>query len=80
MPKRKNHILALLTGAPWWVSVFFAVVVYVMLAYIAPMWLVNTGILGESLAQTSVKIAPLFGVIFLVPAFISMIRHRRKGL
>ncbi|NGN99119.1 hypothetical protein G5S52_16125 [Grimontia sp. S25] len=80
MTKRNDHILILLADSPWWVSVFFALIVYVVLAYIAPIWLVDMGVLGESLAQTSVKIAPLFGVIFLIPAFVSLIKHRRKGL
>lgn len=74
MPKRKDHILVLLTGAPWWVSVLFAVLAYVVLAYIAPIWLIDIGVLGEGLAQMSVKIAPLISLIFLVPALISILR------
>lgn len=79
MPKRKDHILVLLTGAPWWVSIIFSAVVYAVLAFLAPAWLENGSAIGEGLAQTSEKLAPFFGVVFLVPAVLSLIRDCLSG-
>ncbi|OEE75002.1 hypothetical protein A1OQ_07800 [Enterovibrio norvegicus FF-162] len=76
MPKRNDHILFLLTTAPWWVSIIFSAVVYVVLAFLAPAWLENGSAIGEGLAQTSVTLAPIFGVIFLIPAALSLLRRR----
>ncbi|WP_407332123.1 hypothetical protein [Enterovibrio sp. 27052020O] len=79
MPKRNDHILVLLTSAPWWVSIIFSAVVYVVLAFLAPAWLENGSAIGEGLAQTSVTLAPILGVVFLVPALLSVIRDWLSG-
>ncbi|RXJ70512.1 hypothetical protein CS022_23055 [Veronia nyctiphanis] len=80
MPKRNDHILVLLTSAPWWVSIISSALVYVILAYLAPTWLENGSAVGEGLAQTSEKLAPFFGGLFLVPAVLSLIRGWLSGL
>lgn len=74
MPKRNKHILVLLTGSPWWVSVIFAAIVYIAMAFIAPIWLDNGTALGQSIAKTSVDLAPTFSSIFLILAALSLIR------
>ncbi|OEE59345.1 hypothetical protein A1OS_20930 [Enterovibrio norvegicus] len=74
MPKRNDHILVLLTSAPWWVSIIFSAVVYVALAFLAPAWLENGSAVGEGLAQTSKELAPFFGIVLIIPAVLSLIR------
>ncbi|WP_028023569.1 hypothetical protein [Enterovibrio calviensis] len=79
MPKRNDHILVLLTSAPWWVSIIFSAVVYAVLAFLAPSWLENGTAVGEELARQSEGLAPIFGVIFLIPAVLSLIRDWLSG-
>lgn len=68
-----------LTHCPWWISVIFAAGVYVFLAKIFPTMKFE-GLLMPSLVKASPQFAPVFGLLFLMPAPISFFNSRRKGI
>ena len=77
MARRNDGILDLLALLPWWVSVLTAGVVYVALAHVAPA-ITTTNPLLQGLLNAAPGLAPLFGIILLIPAPISAFNAWRK--
>lgn len=79
MPKRNEHLLTLLTNAPWWVSVALSGVIYISLTYLVPYILSDTSIVSEALANASRTVAIFLALIFLIPTPFSLLkRHIAK--
>jgi restriction system protein len=65
---------------PWWVSVAFAAVVYLLLRFVAPAWF-SGQVVATVLGQAAKEYAWLFALFFLIPAPIAALRqYRRKNL
>ncbi len=77
MARRNDGILDLLALLPWWVSVLTAGVVYVALAHVAPA-ITTTNPLLQGLLNAAPGLAPLFGIVLLIPAPISAFNAWRK--
>lgn len=77
MARRKDGILDLLALLPWWVSVLTAGIVYGGLAYVAPA-ITTANPLLQGILNAAPDLAPLFGLIFLIPAPISAFNAWRK--
>ena len=67
MPKRNDHLLTLLTIAPWWVSILLSSLVYVSLTNLVPHFLGQDSIALEALADASRSIVIYLTLILLLP-------------
>ena len=76
--RRKEGLLEVLVDFPWWVSVVAAVVVYVLVKWVAPAVFANSLILG-GMAKGFSGIAGYFAALFLLPAVFSFIRQVVRG-
>jgi restriction system protein len=79
--RKREHLLRELATLPWWVSVIFAVVVYLGLRYVFPM-VVKGGLLAPTFGKVAVAAAPWLGLLFLLPIPFSLINTygRRRVL
>ena len=67
MARRNKNLLYVLMRLPWWVSVIVAGVVYLLLGFIVPS-LSSDSIFLQSIGMMFQSIAPIFALIFLLPA------------
>ena len=77
MARRNEGILDLLALLPWWVSVLTAGIAYFALAHVAPA-ITTANPLLQGLLNAAPGLAPLFGIILLIPAPISAFNVWRK--
>lgn len=75
---RKESLLELLVDFPWWVSVVFAAVVYVVIKWMFP-WLAGGNLILSGLAAGFQGLAGLFAFLFLLPGAASFYRQVIRG-
>lgn len=76
MRRRNEGILNLLSQAPWWVGVSFAVVVFVALRFVVPA-VASQNPLGRGVAALARQMC-WFAAVFLLPAAFSALNSGRK--
>lgn len=76
--RRKEGLLEVLVDFPWWVSVVAAVVVYVLVKWVAPAAFASNLILA-GMAKGLSGIAGYFAALFLLPAMFSLVRQVIRG-
>ena len=77
MARRDESLMELLADLPWWVSVCFAAVVYMLLKFVVPS-IAFSGTALKLLASTTPQYAWI-AVIFLGPGLLSAMRSLQKG-
>lgn len=75
MAKRNDHLLVLLTDAPWWVSVVVSGCAYVALTYLFPYYLDNGTVTSKGVIQALQSVAVYLSLILLLPAPISLLKR-----
>ncbi|WP_051563786.1 restriction endonuclease [Enterovibrio calviensis] len=75
MAKRNDHLLVLLTDAPWWVSVVVSGCAFVALTYLFPYYLDNGTVASEGFINASQSVAIYLSSILLLPAPISLLKR-----
>ncbi|PMN93401.1 restriction endonuclease [Enterovibrio norvegicus] len=75
MAKRNDHLLVLLSDAPWWASVVVSGCTYVALTYLFPYYLDNGTVTSEGVIQALQSVAVYLSLILLLPAPISLLKR-----
>jgi hypothetical protein len=70
MTRKEKTIFVLLTHKPWWLSTVIAIIVYGLLAYVLPLFEFQNPT-GKGFAHGLTLLAPVFAILFLIPAGIS---------
>ncbi|PFG56332.1 restriction system protein [Vibrio sp. ES.051] len=79
MAKKNDGILLHLMDAPWWVSVLFAIAIYVGMTYILPSLAINTdNIVFKAVGPNLPIMAPIFTFLFLIPAPIAFFKQYQR--
>ncbi len=79
MARKDESIFNLLMASPWWVSVIFSAVVYLLLGVVLPSLTTDSPVL-QGLQQGLTPLAPWVALFFLLPAPISILNAHRKRL
>jgi hypothetical protein len=70
MARKEKTVFALLTHKPWWFSAGIAIAVYAVLAYGLPLFSFE-GKVAKGFAEGMIYHAPVFALLFLIPAAVS---------
>ncbi|HCG8095744.1 restriction endonuclease [Vibrio parahaemolyticus] len=80
MAKKNDGIIWHLMDAPWWVSVLFALGIYVGLSYLLPSLAMNSdNFVFKAVGQNLPAIAPYFTFLFLIPAPIAFFKQHLRA-
>ena len=77
MPRNRDSIFELLIALPWWVSVSASAVAYLALAIVVPSLSIENPFL-KGFVLAAPQLAPILGLVLLVPAPLSALQAWRK--
>lgn len=77
MEKLIEEILDMLTTVPWWVSVILSGIVYLLVAFVLPMW-ESDNLFLQAIIKGVPPFAPYVALIFLLPAPVSIFKRWQK--
>src|SRR5689334_10540020 len=79
MGRRSKSIFEELFELPWWASVVFAALVFVLLRWVGPAMTSTSSVPGKLFHDVAIRAAPVVALLFLIPAPFSLLRSWRRG-